>query len=141
MICRTICINICRTICRNMICRTMIRMNMICSAKTFCVSTLVLLFASLALGQGGVATGDLHITVKDPKGSLVTNAKVTVNDVAKGLARGATGDGQGGYSARLLPPGAYTVTIEAPGFGKVEATDVSITVGARSGQRKRSGRG
>jgi hypothetical protein len=129
MICRTICRNICRTICRNMICRTMIRMNMICSAKTFCVSTLVLLFASLALGQGGVATGDLHITVKDPKGSLVTNAKVTVNDVAKGLARGATGDGQGGYSARLLPPGAYTVTIEAPGFGKVEATDVSITVG------------
>jgi hypothetical protein len=82
-----------------------------------------------AFGQGGVATGDLHITVKDPKGNLVANATVTVADVAKGLERTATGDGQGGYSARLLPPGTYTVIVGAPGFSKAEARDVNITVG------------
>jgi len=111
-----------------------IRLITIRSAKTFSVSklvlpTLVVLLCSMAFGQGGVATGDLQVTVKDPKGSLVTNAAVTVNDVAKGLARTATGDGQGGYNARLLPPGTYTVTVQAAGFGKAEARDVSITVG------------
>ena len=50
------------------------------------------------------------------KGNVVTNATVTVQDAAKGLERTATSDGQGGYSARLLPPGTYTVTIDAAGF-------------------------
>jgi hypothetical protein len=97
--------------------------------KTFIVSLLVVLLSGMLFGQGGVATGDLHVTVKDAKGNLVANATVTVSDVAKGLERKATGDGEGGYSARLLPPGTYAVTVEAAGFGKAEAKDVSITVG------------
>ena len=93
------------------------------------LSLAVLLLSTIAFAQGGVATGDLHVTVKDPKGNLVTNATVTVEEVAKGLARTATGDGQGGYSARLLPPGNYTVSVTTPGFTKVESTGVAITVG------------
>jgi hypothetical protein len=88
-----------------------------------------LLLSVLAFAQGGVATGDLHVTVKDPKGNVVTNATVAVQDAAKGLVRTGTGDGEGGYSVRLLPPGTYTVTVDAPGFAKAEAKDVSITVG------------
>jgi hypothetical protein len=107
---------------------------MIYSAKIFSlkvcfVSLLVLLLSSIGFGQGGVATGDLHVTVKDASGNLVVNATVTVSDVAKGLERAATSQGQGGYGARLLPPGTYTVSVEAPGFGKAEAKDVTITVG------------
>jgi hypothetical protein len=90
---------------------------------------LVLLFSVMANAQGGVATGDLHVTLKDPKGSVVTNATVTAQDVAKGLERTATSDGQGGYSARQLPPGTYAVTVEVPGFTKVQSSGVSITVG------------
>ena len=92
-------------------------------------SVCLLLLSAFAFGQGGAATGDLHVTVKDPKGSVVTNATVTVRDVAKGLERTATSDGQGGYSAPLLPPGTYSVTVESAGFGKIENTGVSITVG------------
>jgi hypothetical protein len=102
---------------------------MIRTAKVFFVSLLILVLSSTALGQGGVATGDLYVTVKDPKGSVVTNATVTVRDVAKGLERTGTGDDQGGYSVRLLPPGTYSVTVEVSGFAKVEAKDVGITVG------------
>jgi hypothetical protein len=113
-----------------MIHNIMSRSIKILNMKVFSVSLLVLLLASsLAFGQGGAATGDLHMTVKDPKGNLVANANVTVSDVAKGVGRTATGDGAGGYTARLLPPGTYTVTVEAAGFGKAEAKDVSITVG------------
>ncbi|MGB9071163.1 MAG: TonB-dependent receptor [Terriglobales bacterium] len=77
----------------------------------------------------GVATGDLRVTVKDPRGSVVTNATVKVRDVAKGLERTGTSDGQGGYSVLLLPPATYTVIVEAPGFARAEATGVAITVG------------
>ncbi len=96
--------------------------------KTVSLSQFVLL-SSMVFGQGGAATGDLHVSVKDPKGNFVAAASVRVSDVAKGLERTATGDGQGGYSVRLLPPGTYTVTVVAPGFAKSEARGVSITVG------------
>ena len=97
--------------------------------KAFSACVCVLLLAAIALGQGGAATGDLHITVKDPHGSAVSNATVTVRDPAKGLERTATSDNQGGYSAQLLPPGTYTVTVAAAGFTRVENSGVSITVG------------
>src|SRR6202166_1684150 len=100
---------------------------MIRSLKTFSVSLFFALLAAVAFGQGGASTGDLHVTVKDPKGNLVINATVSVSDVAKGVQRTATGDGQGGYNARQLAPGTYEVAVEAAGFGKAEAKEVSIT--------------
>src|SRR6202035_4065079 len=102
---------------------------MIRRLKSFSVSLFCVLLSAIAFGQGGASTGDLHITVKDPKGNVVTNGTVTVGDVAKGVERAATGDGGGGYNVRQLPPGVYSVTVEAAGFGKAEARDVSITVG------------
>jgi len=96
--------------------------------RLFCFTVLFVLIHQLAFAQGS-ATGDLHVTVKDPKGSVVTNATVTVRDVAKGVERTGAGDGQGGYSANLLPPGTYSVTVDATGFAKAEATGVEITVG------------
>jgi hypothetical protein len=91
----------------------------------FCLIAL----SAFALGQGGAATGDLYVTVKDPHGNVVTNATVKVRDAAKGLERIATPDGQGGYSLRLLPPGTYSVTVDAPGFTGVLNSGVVITVG------------
>jgi hypothetical protein len=102
---------------------------MVRSAKNVFACLFFLLLSAVAFGQGGAATGDLHITVKDPKDNAVANATVIVRDAAKGLERTATGDGLGGYGVRLLPPGTYTVSAQAPGFARTEETDVSITVG------------
>jgi hypothetical protein len=98
------------------------------SLRLLFFSTFFLLASHFALAQG-VATGDLHVSVKDPKGGAVTNATVTVRDVAKGLERAGSSDGQGGYSVRQLAPATYTVTVDASGFTKAEATNVAITVG------------
>jgi len=87
-----------------------------------------LLVSQLGFAQG-IASGDLRIIVKDPKGSVVTNATVTVRDAAKGVERTGSGDGLGGYSVRQLPPGVYALTVDAPGFAKAEDNDVAITVG------------
>ena len=85
------------------------------SLRPLCIAAVCLLACQLGFAQGA-ATGDLHVTVKDPKGSVVTNATVTVKDVAKGVERAGSGDGQGGYSVRQLAPGTYTVTVDAAGF-------------------------
>ena len=97
------------------------------SLRLFFFAALFLLIRQFALAQGA-ATGDLHVSVKDPKGGGVTNATVTVRDVAKGLERAGSSDGQGGYSVRQLAPGTYSVTVDAPGFAKSEASGVAITV-------------
>ena len=94
-----------------------------------CVSFFVLLLSAAAFAQGGVATGDLHVTVKDGKGNNVADATVTVRNTDKGVERSATGDGQGGYSARLLPPGTYSVAVDAKGFQGILSTGLSVTVG------------
>jgi hypothetical protein len=96
--------------------------------RLFCSAIVCLLVCQSAFGQAA-STGDLHVSVKDPKGSVVTNATVTVRDVAKGLERAGSSDGQGGYSVRQLIPGTYSVTVDVSGFAKAEATGVAITVG------------
>src|ERR1019366_4349925 len=94
--------------------------------RLFFFAVLSLLVRQSAFAQGA-STGDLHVSVKDPKGNVVTNATVTVRDVAKGLER--SGSGEGGYSVRQLAPGTYSITVDTPGFAKAEAAGVAITVG------------
>jgi hypothetical protein len=96
--------------------------------RLFCLAVIFFFVHQFSFAQGA-ATGDLHVSVKDPKGNVVTNATVTVRDAAKGLERAGSGDGEGGYSVRQLAPGTYSVTVEVPGFAKAEAPGVAITVG------------
>jgi hypothetical protein len=88
----------------------------------------ILLLNFFALAQGA-ATGDLRVTVKDPKGSLVTNATVTARDQEKATERTTNVNNDGVYRLLQLPPGTYTVIIESPGFAKTETPDITITVG------------
>jgi hypothetical protein len=96
--------------------------------KLFLLAAVMVTWSGLAAAQG-VATGDLHVTVRDPKGSVVTNATITTRDQAKAYERSTTLNVGGEYRFVALPPGTYTVTVEAAGFAKAEAQDVRITVG------------
>src|SRR5215469_6605028 len=97
-------------------------------SKVLLALLLALLCPVLALAQGA-STGDLHVTVKDEKGSLVTNATVTAREQNKGFERATTLNNDGEYRLLSLPPGMYTVTVSAPGFGKYETADQQVTVG------------
>ena len=96
--------------------------------KLVSVAFVIVMLAAFGFAQGA-ATGDLHITVRDPKGGVVTDATVTVRDDTKGLERATSENSDGQYQILLLPPGRYTVSVEAAGFGKATVTDVAITVG------------
>jgi len=88
----------------------------------------VLLLNVVAFAQGA-ATGDLQITVRDPKGALVANATVTATDPARGVERAGAGNGAGQYRILALSPGRYTVTVLAQGFAKLTVDNVVIAVG------------
>ena len=99
------------------------------ASKSFLrVLSVALALGSICFGQSA-ATGDLHVIVKDTKGSVITNATVSVNDVAKGFQRLTTANTEGQYNVLALSPGVYTVTVEAQGFAKAVIKDARITVG------------
>ena len=97
-------------------------------SKILLALSLALLCPILTFGQGA-ATGDLHVTVKDEKGNLITNATVTAREQNKGFERATTLNNEGEYRLLSLPPGVYTVTVAAPGFAKFESHDQQVTVG------------
>src|SRR3989475_7337129 len=98
------------------------------AGKLAALAPLLLLLTGFAFAQG-VATGDLHVRVKDEKGGVVTNATVTARDPAKAFERSTTESNEGEYRILSLPPGSYVVTVDAPGFAKLTAKEIVITVG------------
>jgi hypothetical protein len=98
------------------------------TSKIAVALVLTLISTAMTFGQGS-ASGDLHVTVRDEKGAVVTNAVVTAREQAKAFERSTTLNTEGEYRLVSLPPGLYTVTIEAPGFSKAEAKDQVVTVG------------
>ena len=97
-------------------------------SKSILLVLIVLCLSAVCLGQSA-ATGDLHVIVKDAKGSVITNATVTVTDAEKGFQRSTMANTDGEYNVLALPPRVYAVTVEAPGFAKAAIKDVKVTVG------------
>src|SRR5207253_2593100 len=91
------------------------------------LASAMLLLRMFAFSQGA-ATGDLHVTVKDLKRAVVTNATVTARDEARAFERSTATNSDGEYRILALPPGKYSVMVEAPGFAKNTSVQ-NITVG------------
>lgn len=81
---------------------------------------------TLAAQSTGVTTGDLKGLVRDAGGKSLAAAKVTLSDDATGLTRAVNVDGNGAFAFRLLTPGSYSLTIEAPGFSTKKISGVGV---------------
>jgi hypothetical protein len=88
-----------------------------------------ILFSSQLRAQ--VAGATLSGTVNDPSGAVVPNAQVSARNTATGVARTATTDSAGFYSIPNLLPGAYEVTVTAPGFSTAVQSSIELAVGAQ----------
>ena len=75
--------------------------------------------------------GSIVGTVKDQTGAIVANAKVTVEDVERGIHLQTTTNDSGQYVASPLRVGRYTVTVEHPGFKKAVSVPVDLDVQQR----------
>jgi hypothetical protein len=88
--------------------------------------TIVLLFCSLTFGQSFTAT--VRGSVKDPTGSSVPLASVTITDVDRGTTQTTQADEEGRFAITALPPGQYVLTVEANGFKKFSSATFTLTV-------------
>ena len=72
--------------------------------------------------------GSLRGTVQDPTGARIPSAKVVAQSTDSSMRREAVSEDRGEFRLDDLLPGAYRITVSAPGFASAEA-DVSIAVG------------
>jgi len=87
-------------------------------------------------------TASVRGVVTDASHSAIPEAKVTITDTERNVSQKVTTDTAGRYVFAALPPGRYTLGVEAPGFSKYarsafplqvqqQATiDVELSVGA-----------
>lgn len=79
----------------------------------------VILFASIFVvpcrAQNSMTS--LHGRVTDQTAAAIAGAQVTLEDAAKGFKESHVADDQGEYSFAQVPPGKYTITVSATGFG------------------------
>ena len=90
---------------------------------------ILLVSASVALGQAQANAADLQGSVKDSSGAVVPNATVTARNPGTNISRSATTNDAGYYRVVNLPPGDYEVTVEAANFKKAVLTKVTLTIG------------
>jgi len=70
-------------------------------------------------------SSNLQGIVQDPSGAVVPKANVTLVNTATQVSRATTSDGNGNYRFVSLAPGAYKISVEAPGYSKSES-DVTL---------------
>ncbi|HEV2667711.1 MAG TPA: carboxypeptidase regulatory-like domain-containing protein, partial [Blastocatellia bacterium] len=88
--------------------------------------------ASAALAQTtGSAT--LRGIVKDPNGSVLSNATVTMKSLRTQSDRKTKTNSDGNYAFTAIEPGAYELKVEAAGFKVLSQTGVTISPGDNRG--------
>jgi hypothetical protein len=105
----------------------------LCLAVTFACT-------SPAWGQSAT-TGGLTGVVTDPSGGVISGATVTLTSSTTGQVRTAATDSSGNYKFSLIPPGTYSLKVEASGFktSTVSSITVSITETAVLNQKMEIG--
>ena len=86
---------------------------------------LVLAVARLAVAQSSQA--NISGLVADSQGAIIVGAQVTARGLANGSTTTVTTNDSGLYALRALPIGAYTLTVEKPGFKKLVRTNLTLS--------------
>ncbi|HSO76787.1 MAG TPA: carboxypeptidase regulatory-like domain-containing protein, partial [Blastocatellia bacterium] len=81
------------------------------------------------LAQSQATTGQISGVVTDNQGAAISGATVKVSNSQTGLERSTTSNEEGAYSIISLPPGVYSLSADANGFGKSNFSNLEVLVG------------
>ncbi len=90
--------------------------------------TASLLVCSALLAWAQLYTGSVTGTVLDPSGASVPGAEVTLTDVDRDTRSTVKTDASGRYLFRSLPPGDYSLRVNAPGFEPYDVPRIALDV-------------
>ena len=95
--------------------------------RTICF---VLCFAMFSAGAAWcqAVNATLLGTVTDVSGGVVPNAKITITETQTSVVRTAQTNESGNWIVPNLPPGVYSVAVEAAGFKKETRLNISLLV-------------
>ncbi len=94
----------------------------------FClVAFCIMMLGLTAIAQ--VQNADFSGTVTDPSNAAVVGAKVIIANRATNLSVTVTTNQSGVYIAKELPPGVYSITVEASGFKTFTHVGVTLDAG------------
>ncbi len=98
-----------------------------------------LVCASVLLGLGilhpppcaaqSITAGLVTGTVTDPSGAAVPGAAVTLSDSDTGTSQKADTNAEGSYRFAFVPPGSYSISVDAKGFQRQERTGIAVSAG------------
>src|SRR3954453_22528855 len=97
-----------------------------CSSRWMLVLVLVLALPAVLLGQAyfGTVSGELT----DATGAVVQGANAVLKDLQKGFTFAAISDENGRYLFRSIPPGMYSLTVDARGVAKASVRNIKVDI-------------
>src|SRR5438270_5719407 len=90
--------------------------------------------ASVARSQTQAFSASFTGVVHDASEAAVAGAKVTLTSPDKGITRTFTTDTEGRYSFAVLPPGTYSLVVQATGFGPYKEQGIQLAAGQASSE-------
>src|ERR1700688_4897741 len=97
--------------------------------KRFIYTFAFLLLSAAVSLRAQTTNGSIQGTVSDPSGGAVAGASVTARNLDTGLTQATSTTDAGIYSLPNLPPGRYSVTVEAPNLKKYSREGVTVSTG------------
>jgi len=98
------------------------------TARILSCAALSLSFPHLLAAQATIGTGSIVGTVSDPTSAVISDAKVTITNVATGQLTYVSTNSSGLFNSGALVSGDYKTLISAKGFSSAEAA-VTVLVG------------
>lgn len=97
------------------------------------LAMLLLTFTLAALPAAAQTTnGVISGVVGDAQGAVLPGVTLTLRNADTGFTRTLVTETDGRFRAGGLPPGRYAIRAELQGFGTVEVTDITVTVGSEA---------
>src|SRR3984957_6098204 len=100
--------------------------NVVWLAKTLCLMAAMFLVCSRCPAQ--ISSAELSGNVLDSSGAALPNATITATNIATTISHNTVSGKGGDYVITDLPPGDYTLTVEATGFRKLVQTGIILQV-------------
>ena len=93
------------------------------------VSLLSLLFLFIAgSARAQVSTASLNGVIRDPKGAVISNATLTLQNLDTSVERTSVSNNSGEYVILNITPGRYTIQASAPGFNPQKTAEFALAV-------------